>query len=241
MTLNQGQTAQKTSKYLLDENTSYAQVLALWEPDVNDGGTSLLQARMAWGGGLAPIAMWRKGSDGTFKVFYPLTDGQESVRQLTDAAGLVTDSYYYDAWGNALAGGSGDTKNPFRYTGQMLDSSGKYFVRARYYDPATGRFLSHDPLASVGTYTLATPVKIDGIPIELVFGGKGAGRIVGMGVRTSQANQLFRVDFGLFNPNHGHGKNPTGDIIPNSKGAMRKSNEIAAWNDSIFHYHVLGL
>ena len=41
MTLNQGQTAQKTSKYLLDENTSYAQVLALWEPDVNDGGTSL--------------------------------------------------------------------------------------------------------------------------------------------------------------------------------------------------------
>ena len=128
VTLNQGQTAQKTSKYLLDENTSYAQVLALWEPDVNDGGTSLLQARMAWGGGLAPLAMWRKGTDGTFKVFYPLTDGQESVRQLTDAAGLVTDSYYYDAWGNALAGGSGDTKNPFRYTGQMLDSSGQVLL-----------------------------------------------------------------------------------------------------------------
>lgn len=101
---------------------------------------------MVWGGGLAPLAMWRKGSDGTFKLFYPLTDGLESVRQLTDAAGLVTDSYYYDAWGNALAGGSGDTKNPFRYTGQMFDNSGKYFLRARYYDSSTGRFLSHDPV-----------------------------------------------------------------------------------------------
>jgi len=148
VTLKQGTPDQKTTKYLLDENTSYAQVLEERAPDQNltDGnGPSVLQARYVWGGGLAPLAMWRKGTDGQWRMFYFLTDGQESVRQLSDGQGIVTDSYFYDAWGNQLAGGSGTTANPFRYTGQMLDASGKYFLRARYYDSATGRFLSQDP------------------------------------------------------------------------------------------------
>ena len=37
--------------------------------------------------------------------------------------------------------------NPFRYCGEYLDlSSGTYYMRARYYQPTTGRFLTEDPI-----------------------------------------------------------------------------------------------
>ena len=41
---------------------------------------------------------------------------------------------------------SGASVNPYRYTGQQFDAlTGLYSLRARYYDPALGRFLSRDP------------------------------------------------------------------------------------------------
>jgi len=77
-------------------------------------------------------------------VSYYLEDGQGSVRLLTDANGAITDSYTYDAFGNTLTS-QGTTVNPYRYTGQQLDSlTGLYDLRARYYDPTSGRFLSRD-------------------------------------------------------------------------------------------------
>lgn len=74
-----------------------------------------------------------------------MEDGDGNVRQLTDKNGKVTDSYFYDAHGNGLAGGSGSTPNSFGYRGQQRDSNGNYYLRARYYNPQTGRFLSQDP------------------------------------------------------------------------------------------------
>ncbi len=142
-----GKTSQKTTSYLVDTDTSYAQVVEERAPDTSDAaGQPVLQARYVWGQGLAPLAMWRKMQDGSVKLFFYQTDGQESVRQLTSASGEVTDSYFYDAWGNGLVGGSGTTENPFRYTGQQRDPDGRYFLRARFYNPGNGRFLSHDPL-----------------------------------------------------------------------------------------------
>ncbi len=42
-------------------------------------------------------------------------------------------------------------RNPFRYTGREYDAeSGLYYYRARYYDPALGRFLSEDPIGLEG-------------------------------------------------------------------------------------------
>jgi RHS repeat-associated protein len=67
------------------------------------------------------------------------------VRQLTNLAGAVTDTYAYDAFGNLL-GKTGSTPNSYLYRGEQYDSDlGLYYLRARYYNPTTGRFLSRDP------------------------------------------------------------------------------------------------
>jgi RHS repeat-associated protein len=76
--------------------------------------------------------------------FY-LADGQLSVRQLTTTAGVVSDGYTYDAFGVQLAA-TGTTPNAYRYTGEPLDPNvGFYYLRARWYDQASGRFTSTDP------------------------------------------------------------------------------------------------
>ena len=72
-------------------------------------------------------------------------DGFGTVRQLTNAAGTVTDSYEYDAFGNEL-NSTGSTPNEMLYRGEQYDSDlGLYYLRARWYNPATGRFMSRDP------------------------------------------------------------------------------------------------
>jgi RHS repeat-associated protein len=72
-------------------------------------------------------------------------DGSGSVRQLTNSTGIVTDEYEYDAFGNSFTK-SGTTPNNYLYRGEQFDSDlGLYYLRARYYNPQTGRFLSRDP------------------------------------------------------------------------------------------------
>ncbi len=88
---------------------------------------------------------------------YYLYDGQGSVRGLTNSAGTVTDSYSYDAFGNLLTS-QGTTVNPYRYDGQYFDSlTGLYDLRARYYDPTTGRFTSAD----TADVTLENPTELN--------------------------------------------------------------------------------
>ena len=72
-------------------------------------------------------------------------DGGGNVRQLTNSLGTVTDKYEYDAFGNDVYH-TGTTPNNYLYRGEQFDSDlGLYYLRARYYNPATGRFLGRDP------------------------------------------------------------------------------------------------
>ncbi|MGD0729719.1 MAG: RHS repeat-associated core domain-containing protein [Terracidiphilus sp.] len=72
-------------------------------------------------------------------------DGAGSVRQLTNAAGIVTDTYEYDAFGNKV-NSTGPTPNNYLYRGEQYDPDlSLYYLRARYMNPVTGRFLSRDP------------------------------------------------------------------------------------------------
>ncbi len=81
-------------------------------------------------------------------------DGLGSTDRLSDSSGTVTDSYGYGAFGEVVPG-SGDTINPYKYGGQSeyyydLDTALCY-LRARYYDPTRGRFLSRDSLGLVSS------------------------------------------------------------------------------------------
>jgi RHS repeat-associated protein len=77
-----------------------------------------------------------------------LTDSLGCTIALTDPTGNSQVQYSYDPYGNMNATGS--TTNSYTYTGREFDGLGLYYYRARYYDPATGRFLSEDPTGFAG-------------------------------------------------------------------------------------------
>jgi RHS repeat-associated protein len=76
---------------------------------------------------------------------YIQPDHLGSVRQLTNLDGIVLAYNDYDPFGNPVA--PYDADSAFGYTGEQADESGLLFLRARYYDAQTGRFLSQDPFA----------------------------------------------------------------------------------------------
>ena len=80
---------------------------------------------------------------------YYLPDGLGSTMALIDAAGTVVNAYDYDVFG-ALRGSTGTQPNEFAFAGEQVDAAtGLQYLRARYYDMETGRFLSRDPLSGV--------------------------------------------------------------------------------------------
>jgi len=128
-----------------------------------------------YGPGGLPLQLSVKPSEGTTSTYAFLTDRAGSVVGLTDSAGTVVASYTYDPWGNPKAvGGSNDTlaaRQPLRYRGYYWDTeSGLYYMPARYYDPAVGRFLTVDPegaepgdpiTLNAYTYCVNNPVMFD--------------------------------------------------------------------------------
>jgi RHS repeat-associated protein len=93
--------------------------------------------------------------NGTWTPSFYGYDGQGHVRFLTNSAGSATDTYDYDGYGNLIAS-TGSTPNVYRYRGEEWDSEvSLYNLRARWYNPATGRFLSRDPLDGGNKYAYA--------------------------------------------------------------------------------------
>jgi RHS repeat-associated protein len=89
--------------------------------------------------------------DSTSVTYYSV-DGLGSAILVSDDAGTVKNKYAYNAWGE-IKTASETLIQPFRYTARevaVLDPAGfterQYYYRARYLVPATGRFISEDPL-----------------------------------------------------------------------------------------------
>jgi len=75
---------------------------------------------------------------------YYLYDGLGSTRALTDPTGATTDTYDYEAFGTVL-NQTGATQNDYLFTGEQFDQAlEQQYLRARYYDPAIGRFTQQD-------------------------------------------------------------------------------------------------
>ena len=96
-------------------------------------------------------------SDGTNKYYrgfeiiknddnlYYIYNGQGDVTILTDNTGTTVTNYSFDAYGNQSE--ENEVYNPFGYRGEYTDEeTGFIYLRARYYDTETGRFVSEDPI-----------------------------------------------------------------------------------------------
>ncbi|MEI6331349.1 MAG: putative Ig domain-containing protein [Pseudanabaena sp. ELA645] len=93
------------------------------------------------------IGLVRSRHDG-LEGFYH-TDALGSTRVVTDNVGLITDRYTYDAFG-VLLDQSGTFGNSSQFAGEQRDSAtGLDYLRARYYDPLLGRFVSKDAFGGV--------------------------------------------------------------------------------------------
>ncbi|MDJ0674655.1 MAG: FG-GAP-like repeat-containing protein [Calothrix sp. MO_167.B42] len=117
-------------------------------------------------------------------VLWALTDNQGTVRDVVDAAGVVVNHITYDSFGGVT--GESNTAVDFRfgYTGREFDEeTGLYYYRARYYDAATGRFISQDPIGfeagdgNLYRYVFNSPTNFNdysgdiAIPVAIVGGG----------------------------------------------------------------------
>ena len=74
---------------------------------------------------------------------YFIGDALGSVRQLADSAGTVTLTQNYAPYGDVVSS-VGTSQTSYAFTGEMGDASGLTYLRARYLDSNTGRFISRD-------------------------------------------------------------------------------------------------
>jgi RHS repeat-associated protein len=121
------------TNYLIDELQPYAQVLEEYDALGN------LQNAYVYGNDLV------SQSDNNETLFYHV-DGLGSTRVLTDESGNIEESYNYDAYGNLIIGDA--SENAYLFAGEQRDiETGLDYLRARYYDPTLGRFISRDAYA----------------------------------------------------------------------------------------------
>jgi RHS repeat-associated protein len=92
-----------------------------------------------------PLAELRSGGSSYYEA-----DGLGSVTSLSSSTDTLANTYTYDSFGN-VTNSTGTLRNPFQYTGREFDQeTGINYYRARYYDPASGRFLGEDPIWFLG-------------------------------------------------------------------------------------------
>lgn len=181
------------TRYVLDLSGPLTQVLA-----ETDGGGNVI-ASYVYGLGLVA----RIATDGTATYYH--YDPRGSTVALTDASGVVTDSYAYHPFGQVL-NQSGASDQVFRYLGRfglMDEGNDLIYIRARYYDPAAGRFLTKDARPGQNTlsqtlnrytYALNNPIRLVDISGYSAQEGSISG---GGGWGSSDIGRNLLLDLGL--------------------------------------------
>ena len=118
-------------------------------------GSGLTAAEYVWLDG-RPLAYITNG-----QVYQVHTDHLGTPQVLTDASGAAAWEAEYRPFGEA--GTTGTLSFPLRFPGQYHDAeTGLHYNWHRYYDPATGRYLTSDPIGLEGglnpyAYALSNP------------------------------------------------------------------------------------
>jgi RHS repeat-associated protein len=129
-------------------------------------GDSLLKSRtqgtatqFLWDPSSSPSRLLKQGSDNIVYGLGPLyvvkadattltfaRDGSKNVRAEISSSGAVSAAFRYRAYGQT-AQGTIPAPSYLGLASQLIDPSGLYYMRARWYDALTGRFLTRDPVS----------------------------------------------------------------------------------------------
>jgi RHS repeat-associated protein len=129
-----------STRYVLDLSGEMSEVLA--ETD----GSNNVTGYYTYGNGLLAMI----APSGQRYVYH--ADSRGSTLAITDAAQNLVNRYAYDEFG-AVASEQVSIANAFKYVGQsgvMAEANGLQFMRARFYDEQSGRFLSRDAIGFAG-------------------------------------------------------------------------------------------
>ena len=175
--------------YVWDQNSAVPRLL-------EDSTNSYLYADDS-----TPFAQIDKAS-GAIKYLYQ--DDLGSVVVTADGSGNQVSQYTYDAYGKTTSA-KGDSSShdvtPFAYAGEYFDKSvGLYYLRARWYDPNSGSFLSLDPLingtGAAYSYATGNPLSFTD-PLGLVSDGlqNTSDWVAGFG---DESTSIFALPFWIF-------------------------------------------
>jgi RHS repeat-associated protein len=128
----------------------------IWDGDdllaALDGGGNRVAEYVYYPGVDEPHSIRRHAS--VDSVFYFATDVPGHVVGLINIANQLVNRYSYAPYG-VLQDSSISVANSLRFGARELDAeTGLYYLRARYYDPSLGRFISEDPAGLDGGINL---------------------------------------------------------------------------------------
>jgi RHS repeat-associated protein len=98
--------------------------------------------------GAGRVAAWGQQN------YYYIYDGLGSIVALVNESGQIIENYAYDEWG--VPAGIPSGLNTFGFAGEDYDPvTGLVFLRARYYKPDIGRFVTQDEVVGAQTDPLS--------------------------------------------------------------------------------------
>ncbi len=171
------------------------------------------------------------------KITYLHTDHLATARMATDEAGKVVWKWDGEAFGNKAPVTNNGTTINLRFPGQQYDEeTGLYYNYFRYYDPATGRYITSDPIGlwgSINTYGY-----VYGNPLVYfdLDGGKGArpGRNNSGNPRPRGRNNSGTKgswSYGKFYPSWGTLRPTHSEPTPNSPIRPRPEHNPNTWRE----------
>ena len=159
-------TLEGTTRHVYDDGW---QVIA----DLDANGNVV--ASYVWGDGIDNLLAVKVGG----ASYYPLTDIQGTIWGYVDSQNNVVVRWQYDAWGNVVDESvSVPALSGLRYRFQCREwsaATGLVNFRMRWYDPATGRWLSKDPIGLGGGLNLYAFCGNNSLSMRDIYGCAGLG------------------------------------------------------------------
>ncbi len=154
------------------------EMLAVWKPGANPGDPYTVASRIVRG--VDREILGHESNGNSFINVH--SDRLGSVSAETDLTGNITHSRVYDPFGNTRSE-TGSSELPLGYTGQEMDPvTGLVQMKARWYDPDAGIFISEDPRS----YSPADPFSVQEY---LYANGDPVNNIDPSGMTTESAQQ----------------------------------------------------